>query len=184
MIAIVYSHFYGDGDIAHYLDSFLSNLSESNPKIYLITGEEHCVDLCYKNVELIHLPFHSGQFNLLFWSIKARKILNQLYAQKKIQYVNLHIPPLIPGLFIPAHIPLILTAHSTYMGMSGRFYNTQYFENQGSALEIKFKLWLECRIFKRAVKVITLTEQGRQELLDYGIKSPIEVCNSSISDGF
>jgi glycosyltransferase involved in cell wall biosynthesis len=180
MIAIVYPQFYGVGGIARYLDSFLANLPENHSTIYLITSDEHRVERRYANVELIHLPFNSDRFNLLLWSLKARKLLNQLYAQKKIQYVNLHIPPLIPGLFMPKHIPLILTAHTTYMGMSGKFYKTQYFVSQWSALEIKFKLWLESRLFKQAAKIIMLTEQGKQELRTYGIRSPIKVIPNGV----
>ncbi len=180
MIAIVYPQFYGVGGIARYLDSFLANLPENHPTIFLITGDEHRFERRYANVELIHLPFSSGRFNLFFWSLKARKLLNQLYSQKKIQCVNLHIPPLIPGLFMPRHIPLILTAHTTYMGMSGRFYKTPYFVSQWSVIEIKFKLWLESRLFKQAEKIITLTEQGRLELLTYGNKNPVEVIPNGV----
>ncbi len=180
MIAIVYPQFYGVGGIARYIDSFLANLPVDHPTIYLITGDEHRIDRHYANVELIHLPFSSSRFNLLFWSLKARKILNELYKQRKIQYVNLHIPPLIPGLFMPKHIPLILTAHTTYIGMSGRFYKTQYFVSQWSDVEISFKLWLESRIFKQAAKIITLTEQSKQELLTYVIDKPIEIIPNGV----
>ena len=180
MIAIVYPQFYGIGGIARYLDSFLANLPADHPAIYLITGDEHRVEKHYANVELIHLPFSSSRFNLFFWALKARKILNQLYAENKIQYVNLHIPPLIPGLFLPKKIPLILTAHTTYIGMSGRFYKQSYFVSQWSNLEIKFKLLLEKRIFKQAAKIITLTEQGRQELLAYGVNTPISVIPNGV----
>ncbi|ADI29148.1 glycosyltransferase family 4 protein [Methylotenera versatilis] len=180
MIAIVYPQFYGVGGIARYLDSFLANLPVDHSTIYLITGDEHRVDRHYANVELIHLPFSSSRFNLFFWSLKARKILNELYKQRKIQYINLHIPPLIPGLFMPRHIPLILTAHTTYIGMSGRFYKTQYFVSQWRDFEVNIKLWLESRIFKQAVKIITLTEQGRQELLTYGVTKPIEIIPNGV----
>jgi glycosyltransferase involved in cell wall biosynthesis len=180
MIAIVYPQFYGVGGIARYLDSFLSNLPPLHPTIYVITGDELRVEKHYKNVELIHLPFNSNRFNLFFWTLKARKILNELYKQRKIQYVNLHIPPLIPGLLLNKKIPLILTAHTTYIGMSGRFYKTHYFESQWSSFEIKVKLWMELRIFKQATKIITLTEQGKQELLSYGIDKPIEVIPNGV----
>ena len=180
MIAIVYPQFYGVGGIARYLDSFLANLPANHPKIYLITGDEHKVEKHYSDVELIHLPFSSSRFNLFFWTLKARKILNQLYAENKIQYMNLHIPPLIPGLILPKKIPLILTAHTTYIGMSGRFYKQSYFASQWSNLEIKFKLLLEKRILKQASKIITLTEQGRQELLTYGTNKPITVIPNGV----
>jgi glycosyltransferase involved in cell wall biosynthesis len=180
MIAIVYPQFYGVGGIARYIDSFLTNLPANHPTIYLITGDEHKVDRHYANVELIHLPFSSSRFNLFFWTLKARKILNQLYAEKKIQYTNLHIPPLITGLLLPKKIPLILTAHTTYIGMSGRFYKQSYFVSQWGNLEIKFKLLIEKYIFTRASKIITLTEQGRQELLTYGITKPINVIPNGV----
>ncbi len=175
MIAIIYPQFYGVGGIARYLDSFLMNLPENHPKIYLITGDEHRVARTYKGVEIIHIAFTSSRFNLLFWILAARKLLIQLHADKKIQFVNLHIPPLIPGLFLPKHIALILTAHTTYIGMSGKFYSQPYFVSQWSRLEIAFKRWIELRIFKQAAKIITLTEQGRQELLTYGIDKPITI---------
>lgn len=180
MIAIVYPQFYGVGGIARYLDSFLANLPDGHAKIYLLTGDEHRVERRYQNVELIHIPFSSSRFNLLTWSLKARKILTQLYAQKKIQYVNLHIPPLIPGLFIPKHIPLIVTAHTTYIGMSGRFYNKSYFISQWSNLEVSFKVWMESRIFKQSEKIITLTEQGRQEVMRYRINKPVDVIPNGV----
>lgn len=180
MIAVVYPQFYGVGGIARYLDSFLANLPENHGIIYVITGDENRLEKLYKNVELIHLPFTSSRFNLIFWTLKARKILNQLYAQNKIQFVNLHIPPLIPGLLMPKHIPLILTAHTTYRGMSGRFYKTQFYESQWSTAEVTFKLWMERRIFKQASKIISLTEQGKQELLTYGVKKPIAVIPNGV----
>jgi glycosyltransferase involved in cell wall biosynthesis len=180
MIAIVYPQFYGVGGIARYLDSFLANLPETHPKIYLITGDEHQIEKGYPNVEFILLPFSSSRFNLFFWTFKARKLLNQLYAQRKIQVINLHIPPLIPGIFMPRHIPLILTAHTTYMGMSGRFYKKSYFVSQWNRLEISFKLLVERRLFKQAEKIISLTEQGKQELLTYGITKPIEVIPNGV----
>ena len=175
MIAIVYPQFYGVGGIARYLDSFLLNLPENHPAIYLITGDELRTTRSYKGVEIIHIPFTSSRFNLLFWTLAARKLLIQLYLEKKIQFVNLHIPPLIPGLFLPKHIPLILTAHTTYIGMSGKFYAQPYFVSQWSDLEVAFKRWIELRIFKQAAKIITLTEQGRQELLTYGVDKPIAI---------
>lgn len=180
MIAIVYPQFYGVGGIARYLDSFLANLPDNHWTIYVITGDENRLNKHYKNVEFIHLPFSANRFNLLFWSFKARMILNQLYAQQKIQSFNLHIPPLIPGLFMPKHIPLILTAHTTYQGMSGRFYDTQFYTSQWSGAEINFKMWIERRLFKRASKIICLTEQGKQELLTYQIKSPIVVIPNGV----
>jgi glycosyltransferase involved in cell wall biosynthesis len=175
MIAIVYPQFYGVGGIARYLDSFLSNLPKGHPPVYLITGDEHRVERGYPGVEIIHIPFTSSRFNLFTWGLEARKLLIRLYDEGEIQWVNLHFPPLIPGLFLPRHIPVVLTAHTTYLGMSGRYYETRHFESQWSAASLAIKSWMERRIFSLTSKVITLTEQGRQEVLAYGFKGPVTV---------
>ncbi|MFA5983234.1 MAG: glycosyltransferase family 4 protein [Methylococcaceae bacterium] len=175
MIAIVYPQFYGVGGIARYLDSFLANLPANHAPIYLITGDEHQVARNYPGVEIIHIPFSSNRFNLFIWGIKARRCLIDLYQQDKIKWVNFHFPPLIPGLFLPRNIPVLLTAHTTYLGMSGRFYPTQFFESQWSKLSLMVKMWMERRIFALATRVLVLTEQGRQEVVSYGFKRPIAV---------
>ncbi|WP_036303674.1 glycosyltransferase family 4 protein [Methylotenera sp. L2L1] len=175
MIAIVYPQFYGVGGIARYLDSFLSNLPPDHPQVYLITGDENRVARSYSGVEIIHIPFTSSRFNLFTWGLQVRNLLTSMYADGKIQWINLHFPPLIPGLFLPLHIPVVLTAHTTYLGMSGRFYETQHFESQWSKTSLAIKSWMERRIFGLASKVITLTEQSRQEVLSYGFKGPITV---------
>jgi len=175
MIAIVYPQFYGVGGIARYLDSFLSNLPADHPSIYLLTGDEHRVERNYAGVEIIHIPFTSSRFNLFIWGWKARKLLMELYAEGKIQWVNLHFPPLIPGLLLPRHIPIVLTAHTTYLGMSGRFYETRHFTSQWGELSLFIKSWMELKIFDHTRKVITLTEQGRQEVLTYGFEGVVTV---------
>jgi glycosyltransferase involved in cell wall biosynthesis len=175
MIAIVYPQFYGVGGIARYLDSFLSNLPIDHPQVYLITGDEHLVPRTYSGVEIIHIPFSSGRLNLFTWGLQARKQLIKMHAEGKIQWINLHFPPLIPGLFLPRYIPVVLTAHTTYLGMSGQFYETKHFDSQWSNTSLAIKSWMEQRIFGLTSKVITLTEQGRQEVLSYGFKGPITV---------
>lgn len=180
MIAIVYPQFYGVGGIARYLDSFLSNLPENHPQIYLITGDEHRQRVSYAGVEIIHVPFTSNRFNLILWTLKVRKLLVQLYKQKKIQWVNLHIPPLIPGLLLPRHIPMLLTAHTTYLGMSGNFYKVRHFNSQWSAVSLKVKSWMEHYIFSQTKKMIVLTEQAKQEAIAYGYKGPITVIPNGV----
>lgn len=175
MIAIVYPQFYGVGGIARYLDSFLSNLPPDHPHVYLITGDEHRAPRSYPGVEIIHIPFSSSRFNLFTWGLQVRKLITHMHAEGKIQWVNLHFPPLIPGLFLPRRIPVVLTAHTTYLGMSGRFYETRHFESQWSNASLAIKSWMERRIFGLTSKVITLTEQGRQEVLAYGFKGPVTV---------
>lgn len=175
MIAIVYPQFYGVGGIARYLDSFLSNLPPGHATVYVLTNDEHRVPRDYPGVELVHIASRSGRFNLIKWGLQARKVLLQLHAAKKIEWVNLHFPPLIPGLFLPRSIPVVLTAHTTYLGMSGRFYDVKHFDSQWSNLSLAIKSWMERRIFALSSKVITLTEQGRQEVLAYGFKGPVAV---------
>lgn len=175
MIAIVYPQFYGVGGIARYLDSFLSNLPADHPPVYLVTGDEHREPRSYKGVEIIHIPFSSSRFNLFTWGLQARKLLTRMHAEGKIQWVNLHFPPLIPGLFLPRHIPVVLTAHTTYLGMSGRFYTAKHFDSQWGKLSLAIKSWMERRIFGLTSKAITLTEQGRQEVLAYGFKGSVTV---------
>jgi hypothetical protein len=113
MIAIVNPQFYGVHGIARYLDSFLANLPEDHPPVYLITSDEHRIDRHYPGVEIIHFPYTHSRFSLFSWSLKARSKLISLYDEGKIQWVNLHFPPLIPGLFLPPNIPMVLTAHTT-----------------------------------------------------------------------
>ncbi|MDO9050441.1 MAG: glycosyltransferase family 4 protein [Methylotenera sp.] len=175
MIAIVYPQFYGVGGIARYLDSFLSNLPSDHPPIYLITGDEHRESRSYAGVKIIHISFSSSRFNLVTWGLKARKLLIKMHAEGTIQWVNLHFPPLIPGLFLPRQIPVVLTAHTTYLGMSGRFYETRHFKSQWSNASLAIKSWMERRIFALTRKVITLTEQGKQEVLAYGFKGSVSV---------
>jgi glycosyltransferase involved in cell wall biosynthesis len=170
MIAILYPQFYGVGGIARYLDSFLENLPEDSPPIILITGDEYRQERSYRNVEILHIPFSSSRFNLLTWSLHARSLLRDLHRQGRIRWINFHWPPLIPGLLLPREIPLLLTSHTTYRGMSGRFYATQLYQSQWGKASLLVKNWMERLTFAKAARVITLSEQGRQEVLSYGFK--------------
>lgn len=180
MIAIVYPQFYGVGGIARYLDSFLANLPAQHPTIYLITGDEHQMPRVYPNVEIIHIPFSASRFNLIFWTFKANQVLKQLWQAQKIAVVNLHIPPLITGLLLTRSIPMVLTAHTTYLGMSGQFYDKPYFSSQWSRLEISIKMWLERTIFRHAKAIITLTQQGAQELSHYQVDAPVHIVPNGV----
>lgn len=175
MIAIVYPQFYGVGGIARYLDSYLANLPEGHPGVILITGDEHRDARSYPGVRIIHVPFRSSRLNLFSWGWAVRKLLLELHRSGTITCVNFHWPPLIPGLFLPKSIPLVLTAHTTYLGMSGRFYATRHFDSQWSARSLAIKMWMERQIFGGVDKVIALTEQGRQEVLRYGYAGPVTV---------
>ncbi len=180
MIAIVYPQFYGVHGIARYLDSFLANLPTNHPHIYLITGDEYYAARNYAGVEIIPIPFKSNRLSLFIWGWQARKLVKRLYREKKIKWVNLHFPPLIPGLFLPSEIPVVLTAHTTYLGMSGSFYATKHFDSQWNRLSLAIKSWMEHSIFRVTNKVITLTEQGRQEVMAYGFNGPISVIPNGV----
>lgn len=182
MIAIVYPQFYGVGGIARYLHSFLANLPPSEQRyVYLITSDENRrVSAEFTNVEMIHIPMQSNRLSLLLWSLKARKIVNELYAKRKIQSVNLHIPPLISLLSIPAGVPMILTAHTTYLGMSGKFYDQHYYQSPWGVFSVLAKRLLELYLFKRASRIVTLTEQGKAEILRYGVSRPIDVIPNGV----
>jgi len=175
VIAVVYPQFYGVGGIARYLDSFLSNLPAGHPPVVLITGDENHNTCSYPGVEIIHVPFTSSRFSLVTWGLATRRLLLQLHGARRISLVNLHWPPLIPALFLPRSIPVVLTAHTTYLGMSGRFYEPKRFDSQWSNASIAVKMWMERRIFRNVDRVIALTEQGRQEVLRYGFAGPITV---------
>ena len=180
MIAIVYPQFYGVGGIARYLDSFLSNLPADHPPVYLVTGDEHQVTRSYPGVEIIHIPFSSSRFNLFIWGFRLRKQLIRLHDEGKIQGVNLHFPPLIPGLLIPRQIPVVLTVHSTYLGFSGYFYPEKFYDCEINWLALKIKMWMESRIYKNSSKAITLTEFGRDQVLVYGYKKPIIIIPNGV----
>jgi glycosyltransferase involved in cell wall biosynthesis len=175
MIAIVYPQFYGVGGIARYLESFLSNLPQGHPGVILITGDAQHDARSFPGVRMMHVPLRPGRFSLVGWGLAVRRLLTSLHREGTISAVNFHWPPLIPGLFLPPSVPLILTAHTTYLGMSGRFYPQRHFDSQWGALSLAIKMWMERRIFRRVDQVIALTEQGRQEVLRYGYHGDIAV---------
>jgi glycosyltransferase involved in cell wall biosynthesis len=174
-IAIVYPEFYTVAGIARYLESFLGNLPKDSPPIMVITGTPIGAPRSFAGVEMVHVPLSANRASLLGWGLAVRALLIRLYAEGRITCVNFHIPPLIPGLVLPAHIPMILTAHTTYLGMSGRFYPERHYRSQWNAAALAIKMWMERRILAGTSKVIALTEQGRAEVMLYGFKGPIAV---------
>jgi glycosyltransferase involved in cell wall biosynthesis len=180
MIAIVYPQFYGVGGIARYLDSFLSNLPVNAPPVVLVTGDENIQPRTYRGVKIVHVPFTSSRFSLFTWGLAVRKLLLNLHRRGEVQVVNFHFPPLIPGLFLPRKIPMVLTAHTTYLGMSGRFTPERHFASPWGPLSVAIKQWMERRIFAKAREVIALTEQGHQEVLAYGYAKPVHVIPNGV----
>ncbi len=180
MIAIVYPQFYGVGGIARYLDSFLSSLPSGHPLIYLITGNENRVARSYPGVEIIHIPLASSRLNLFMWGWKARRQVERLHREGSIKQVNLHFPPLIPAILMPRHIPVVLTVHSTYLGMSGNFYPEKFYASEINWLSLKIKMWMESRIYQNSTRAITLTEFGREQMLAYGYDNPVAIIPNGV----
>lgn len=180
MIAIVYPQFYGVGGIARYLDSFLANLPADAPPVVLITGDEHRQPRQYRGVQIVHVPFSSSRLNLFTWGLAVRRLLRQMHQRGEVKVVNFHFPPLIPGLFLPPELPMVLTAHTTYLGMSGRFTPERHFDSPWSPLSVAIKQWMERRIFAKAAEVIALTEQGHQEVLSYGYRRPVHIIPNGV----
>ena len=180
MIAVVYPQFYGVGGIARYLDSFLSNLPAGHPPVILITGDEHREVRSYLGVEIIHIPFTSSRFNLVIWGWKARTVIKQLHKEGKIKFVNFHFPPLIPGLFLSKKIPVVLTVHSTYLGMSGGFYPAKFYSSEIGWFTLKIKMVMESSIYRKSDKAITLTEFGRSQVNSYSYKKAISIIPNGV----
>lgn len=180
MIVIVYPQFYGVGGIARYLDSFLSNLPADAPDIVLITGEAVADAKAYPKVEIIHLPMGKSRLGLAWWSWKARRCLDALQQRGPITAVNLHVPPLIPGLIIGHKFPIMLTAHSTYLGMSASFDGKRNFSGLWGALSLWLKVRMERAIIDRADLVITLTQDGREQLARYGRRDRIAIVPNGV----
>lgn len=180
MIAVVYPEFYGVSGIGRYVESFLANLPEGTPTVYLVTADQELPERRYRGVEIIHIPMAKNRFGLTQWSFKARRCVEQLYDEGRISSFNLHIPPLIPGLFVSSRVPMVLTAHTTYYGMSGRNEGNRDFASPWNPAALAIKMWMEHAIFAKARSIITLTEQGRQELAHYGSYKDIAIIPNGV----
>jgi glycosyltransferase involved in cell wall biosynthesis len=180
VIVIVYPQFYGIGGIARYLDSFLSNLPHDASDITLITGDELDPGRAYSRVKLVHISMPRGRLGLLWWSLKARRCIDALARQATVSAVNLHVPPLIPGLALSRRIPIVLTAHTTYLGMSGSVGGQAQFMSLRDRLALWLKIKMEHIIISRASMVISLTEMGRDELALYGRRDHVAVVPNGV----
>ena len=92
-------------------------------------------------------------------TIKVIKIINdhvylydgtKLVKSKKIDIINLHIPPLLPTLFIDKKWPLLLTSHTTYKGETGEFFDKSEFKSKSNFFEKKIRFLIEKRAFKNS----------------------------------
>ncbi len=175
MIAVVYPECFEVQGIARYVDSFLANLPCASPPIVLITGDREQVSRSYAGVEIVQVPFSSNRFKQALWGMRVRRRLLALYREGRIRWLNLHIPPLLPQVLMPAEIPVVVTAHTTSLGISGNFYPERYYECDWSPAALAMRTWMERRILAKATRVITLTEQGRQEIARVGFTGPVTV---------
>lgn len=180
LIVIPFPQFYGVHGIARYLQSFLANAPAEPGKLLLLTSAEnrHTLDVGRADIEI--LPMAPGRLGLLRWSLAMRRRIKQLARAHPDLIVNLHIPPLIPGLLLPRGVRCVVTAHTTYLGMSGQFYRPPLFRSQWSAVSVWAKRLMERWIFRRADKLITLTHQGLAELHHYGIDRPVDILPNGV----
>jgi len=180
LIAIVYPQFYGVQGIARYVDSFLANLPVDAPDILLITGDAGPNAKTYPRVQIMNIPISDNRFGLTLWAWKVRRRLAALLKRGVITSINLHIPPLIPGLFLAHTLPVVLTAHTTYVGMSGRFDGNKSFRSPWNPVSLWLKIQMERIIIAKSDAVVTLTEQGRQELALYDRREHIAVIPNGV----
>ncbi|MES1256179.1 MAG: glycosyltransferase family 4 protein [Acidobacteriota bacterium] len=180
MIAIVYPQFYGVQGIARYVDSFLANLPSDSPDILLITGDAGPNAKTYRRVQIVNIPISDNRLGLTLWRWKVRRRLAALLDEGVITSINLHIPPLIPGLFLAHTLPIVLTAHTTYVGMSGRFDGNKSFRSPWNPLSLWLKIQMERIIIAKSDAVISLTEQGRQELALYDRRDRIAIIPNGV----
>lgn len=180
MIVILYPQFHGVGGIARYIDAFLANLPPGAPPVVLVTGDSPAPGWKRPGVECIAIPVPPNRLGLLLWSWRACRRVVALHRERTVSVVNLHIPPLIPGLFLPPGLPLVLTAHTTYLGMSGRFEGNRHFRSPWNPLSLGLKMMMERAMIAQADTVITLTEQGCRELARYGRRSCVAVIPNGV----
>lgn len=180
MKIIVYPQIHGVGGIARYLQCYLQASGTAASDTVVVTGDFEQREVDLGGARLIVLPMGTSRFGLLQWSWRMRSVVRRLCAEHPGSVINLHIPPLLPGLFLPKVAPLVVTAHTTYLGMSGEFYQPRQFDSQWSWLSVQVKKWFERIIFAKADALLTLTEQGKQELLRYRQDKPIDLVPNGV----
>ncbi|MGA1328626.1 MAG: glycosyltransferase family 4 protein, partial [Rubrivivax sp.] len=181
LIVVLYPQFDSVQGIARYLDSFLGHLPPGAPPVVLITGRLLPGLGPWPGVEVLSIPVADNRLGLLRWGWAARRRLQQLLRERgPAQAVLLHMPPLIPGLLLPPGLPLVLTPHSTYLGISGRFDPQDLVRSRWNPLSVALKRMIEHHLLAQARTVITLTERGRQELARYGRHDGIAVIPNGV----
>jgi glycosyltransferase involved in cell wall biosynthesis len=143
--------------------------------IVLVTGGPIAGEKNVGGVRVIVLPMAANRLGLLSWSFALRKFLKSFVRDNDVSVINFHIPPLIPGLFLPRVAKVVVTAHTTYLGMSGQFYKVRQFRSPWNPVSVWTKRLFERVIFSKSDAIIVLTEQGRQEVLSYGFQGPVKI---------
>ena len=166
---LIWSKDYGDnGGIARYLEGFLRNIP-SNLEVTLLTAKRKEYPIQNEKFRLIPINYNENKIGKIIWAYKCKNIIDKLVKSKKIDIINLHIPPLLPTLFIDKKWPLLLTSHTTYKGETGEFFDKSEFKSKRNFFEKKIRFLIEKRAFKNSKKIIALTELGKKEITSYGI---------------
>ncbi|WP_068092257.1 glycosyltransferase family 4 protein [Novosphingobium rosa] len=166
--------------IARYVRSFLANYPEDAPPVLVLAGPEGPTVPAPANVTIDYIPIPANRFGLLSWALATRKRLKALAREGRLALINIHMPPLIPFLLLPRVAPIMVTGHTTYLGMSGQFYDPPQFESQWSNSSITVKKAMERFIFNRAEAILALTEQGRQEVMRYDFKGSVDILPNGV----
>ncbi|WP_127070643.1 glycosyltransferase family 4 protein [Pelagibacterium lentulum] len=178
-IAIIAPEAYGVHGIARYVQSLLANLGAEH-KVVLVAGQKEYDFPVAQNVEIINITRHRGRSGMLLWAFAARGVLSRLSAREGLLIVNMQIPPLLPGLLVQRGDGFVVTAHTTYLGMTGRYGGIDAVKGQWHPLVARVKMALERLILRRATKIIALTNQGRQELIQYKSRASIEILPNGV----
>lgn len=180
MIVLIYPLCSGVHGIARYVQSYVENYPADGPQLVVLTGEGGEPEHVPANVRFEHYPVSEDRPMLVKWNLWARARLKALARHNRIEALNLHLPPQIPLLFLPRVAPMVVTAHTTYLGMSGEFYDPPHFSSPWSRPSVIVKKWMEHLIFHRAAAIIALTEQGRAEVRRYGYRGPITILPNGV----
>jgi len=180
LLVIVYPECFAIQGIARYLDAFLANLPLDHPPVLLITGDEHPVTHRYAGVDIWRRPFSRNRLTQLIWGLRVRRKLLHLWRQDRDLRVNLHIPPLLPGLLLPRAVVTVVTVHTTCVGLTGRFYAWRYYRSDWSTPARVVRTLMESLILRRATRAVALTEQGREELALSGYGGTVKVVPNGV----
>jgi glycosyltransferase involved in cell wall biosynthesis len=203
LIVIVYPQCHGVGGIARYLDGLLAHLPEGTPPVVLVTGRPAAepggpvsppsapsvpaARQVWRGVEVIELPLGSLPGALWAWTWRVRRTLGALRRRGPITAINLHLPPLVPALAVAGGVrdgeAIVVTAHTTYAGLSGRWEaatGQRHFDSSWGRMSMAARLQLERWIFGLADTVVCLTPQARQELATYGRRDRIAVIPNGV----